>query len=171
MQSLWVKSTIPLSMNTDQPQPSIALVNETFPSDCISYKFLVDSTQKQYHVSGAPVSEPQPIARRFLNSASSDVSLELKPPTKAVMAREPQTPSSTSSPDRMGPVTTLPDTRPAQEDVVRETTAPSRQNVLRQPDDALADVIAEARRLQHMVGSRQSCLPTLYLRFPAARPG
>ena len=125
------------------------MVDETYPADCISYKLLVDPTQKQYLVKGYP--EPNTAQNKMTghenNSGTSDVSLQLKPAQKSVMTREPQTPSTATSSLPNAASTSENDhatssARAATETVVEITPADS---------SILDSAINEAKKLQHMV--------------------
>ena len=75
----------------------LMLANETYPSECMAYRTLLDPKQPQFQIRGAPsLAAPQAKDQTAHDmrplSADSDTSLKLKPAGKAVMAREPDTP-------------------------------------------------------------------------------
>ena len=69
------------------------LVNETYPSDCIIYRALINPDQPQYHVDGYKAAQ---VSSEPATVSSSDKSLVLKP-DKGVLGRGPQTPSRAES--------------------------------------------------------------------------
>ena len=80
-------------------------MDESYPSDCIAYRYLIKSSNKRHLVKG--YTPPKEIISTHLNtghlpedvvpvpSQTSDKSLQLKPAGKAVQARQPFTPSRT----------------------------------------------------------------------------
>lgn len=85
---------------------SVVVVNEDYPSECITYRMMINPRQPQYLVNGYSL-PPLPIATGNQAPSStapptttgtsqvSDESLQLKPAGRSVMARPPQTPSRT----------------------------------------------------------------------------
>lgn len=73
----------------------VVVVNESWPSECIAYRALLDYKRPQFRVTGAPiVTKEPPIAPAPVHSEDSDTSLKLKPPGKDVVTRQPETQSS-----------------------------------------------------------------------------
>ncbi|KAL1306896.1 hypothetical protein AAFC00_005540 [Neodothiora populina] len=84
--------------------PNVVVVNEDYPSDCITYRVMVHPKQIQYLVNGytPPVTKPTETAETSAqavpvtgSSQVSDESLQPKPPGSKVRAKQPQTPSRT----------------------------------------------------------------------------
>jgi DNA polymerase IV len=78
----------------------VIVVNETWPSECIAYRALLDYNRPQFRVSGAPASkaaEQVPVIEVPISSACSETSLKLKPPGKDVVTRQPETQSADES--------------------------------------------------------------------------
>lgn len=79
-------------------QEHVFVVDEGYPADCIKFRLLLDPSQKQYGVKGysRPSSKTTAEIEKPLEpSQTSDTSLKLKPPGKAVMARQAQTQTTT----------------------------------------------------------------------------
>lgn len=83
-------------LKKDNLPTEIVVVNESWPSECIAYRTLLDVSRPQFKVLGAPIAAqhavippPQPPA----SSADSDKSLKLKPAGRDVMSRQPETQS------------------------------------------------------------------------------
>lgn len=72
----------------------IVVVNESWPSECIAYRALLDFTKPQFKVIGAPVAAAPPPTAVPASSADSDTSLKLKPAGKDVITRQPETQTS-----------------------------------------------------------------------------
>lgn len=80
-------------------------VNESWPSECIAYRALLDHSRPQFRVSGAPApveTTKMPVTDvPAVASEGSGTSLKLKPPGKDVTARQPETqPSDDNRADR-----------------------------------------------------------------------
>ena len=73
-------------LKRDKLPPSVVVVSENYPADCISYRALLDPKQLQFRVKGYEI----PLGARPV-SAGSDTSLQLKPAGKDVAARQPET--------------------------------------------------------------------------------
>ena len=56
------------------------LVNEVYPSDCLTYRFLVNPNQRYYHVEGQEVARAAP--NSSTSPASSETSLQVKSDTR-----------------------------------------------------------------------------------------
>jgi DNA polymerase IV len=81
-------------LKKDSLPAGVMCVNESWPSECIAYRALLDYSRPQFRVSGAPppmVPGKLPAAEVPASSANSEVSLELKPPGKDVTTRQPET--------------------------------------------------------------------------------
>lgn len=137
------------SLKLDQLPPSVALVDEIFPADCISYRVVLDPSQRQYHIKGyIPTENNQAQTTIFgPSSAQSDTSLQLKPAGKAVTVREPQTPSAAESSSINEPsigTSHIPSSPVEQQ-------APQDNQIQAVENSELENAISEAKRLQHMV--------------------
>lgn len=137
------------SLKLDKLPSNVALVDEVFPADCISYRVVLDPSQRQYHIKGyVPAQDDQGAKIIFPpSSASSDTSLQLKPAGKAVTVREPQTPSAAESSSIGEPsigTSHIPSSPVEQQ-------APQDQQIQASKHSELDDAISEAKRLQHMV--------------------
>jgi DNA polymerase IV len=88
-------------LKKDALPAGVIVVNETWPSECIAYRALLDYSRPQFRVSGAPAStattEKVPVVEVPISSAGSETSLKLKPPGKDVLARQPETQSTDES--------------------------------------------------------------------------
>jgi DNA polymerase IV len=88
-------------LKKDALPTGVIVVNETWPSECIAYRALLDYSRPQFRVSGAPAStattEQVPVAEVPISSAASETSLKLKPPGKGVLTRQPETQSTDES--------------------------------------------------------------------------
>ncbi|GAB7325489.1 hypothetical protein MBLNU13_g09499t1 [Cladosporium sp. NU13] len=121
----------------------VMCVNESWPSECIAYRALLDHSRLQFRVLGAP----SPLALKKLpavdaptSSANSETSLKLKPPGKDVTTRQPETqPSDETAEVRNDarPIATTVGTHAANADILK-------------PDitDELDFAIIQARDLQ-----------------------
>jgi DNA polymerase IV len=81
-------------LKKDNLPAGVTCVNESWPSECIAYRALLDYNRPQFRVSGAPppmAPEKLPAAEVPISSANSETSLKLKPPGKDVMTRQPET--------------------------------------------------------------------------------
>lgn len=87
-------------LKKDALPTGVICVNETWPSECIAYRALLDYNRPQFKVSGAPdltVTENLPAVEVPVSSADSETSLKLKPPGKDVATRQPETQSTDKS--------------------------------------------------------------------------
>lgn len=81
-------------LKKDDLPTGIVVVNESWPSECIAYRTLLDATRPQFKVLGAPIAAQSLLpAQPPASSADSDKSLKLKPAGRDVMTREPETQS------------------------------------------------------------------------------
>lgn len=72
----------------------VVCVNESWPSECIAYRALLDYNRPQFRVSGTPASvapHKSAAVEAPTSSADSEISLKLKPPGKDVTTRQPET--------------------------------------------------------------------------------
>lgn len=126
-------------------QVGVICVNESWPSECIAYRALLDYNRPQFRVLGAPtlVAPDRPSAVEApISSASSETSPKLKPPGKDVTTRQPETQPS----DESGGIpndTTL---------ITAAVTAHDVDAVIPKPDttDELDVAISQAKDLQLM---------------------
>ncbi|KAK4543616.1 hypothetical protein LTR36_005261 [Oleoguttula mirabilis] len=85
-------------LKRDRLPNNVVLVTENYPSECISFRAMLDPKQAHFKVKGYAQPEMQEpkqqieVARPV--SAGSDKSLQLKPAGKAVKARHPETPGT-----------------------------------------------------------------------------
>lgn len=123
----------------------VMCVNESWPSECIAYRALLDYSRPQFKVSGAPAPvahEKPPAVDAATSSANSDISLKLKPPGKDVTIRQPETQSSGENGevrDETTPIVAGVDTHTADADIFEPDTT-----------DELNVAISQARDLQLM---------------------
>lgn len=77
-----------------------AVVSETYPSDCLTFRTVLEPRQSRFHVKGYVAPEkPTPSAEAPpAFSAGSEKSLQLKPAGKSVKARQSETPKTTDEP-------------------------------------------------------------------------
>jgi DNA polymerase IV len=85
-------------LKKDSLPDTVIVVNESWPSECIAYRALLDFSRPQFKVSGALLAAPKqaPTEQAPVSSAGSETSLKLKPPSKDVRTRQRET----QSPDR-----------------------------------------------------------------------
>lgn len=131
-------------LKKDRLPDAVVVVNESWPSECIAYRVLLDFSRPQFKVSGAALAAPKqlPTEQAPVSSAGSETSLKLKPPTKDVKTRQRET----QSPDQgeAVPVHTALDTATVSTDMPNiETSAPAEI-------DELEAAISQARDLQHV---------------------
>lgn len=84
-------------LKKDSLPAGVMCVNESWPSECIAYRALLEYSRPQFRVSGAPAPvapEKPPAVDAPTSSANSETSLKLKPPGKDVTTRQPETQSS-----------------------------------------------------------------------------
>jgi DNA polymerase IV len=132
-------------LKKDSLPAGVMCVNESWPSECIAYRALMDYSRPQFRVLGAPppmAPEKLPAVDAPTSSANSETSLKLKPPGKDVTTRQPETqPSGESGGFRndTAPTVTTVDTHAADADISK-------------PDmtDELDVAISQARDLQLM---------------------
>jgi len=123
---------------------SIIVVNESWPSECIAYRALLDFSRPQFKVSGVVLATPKlPLTEQApVSSAGSEISLKLKPPNKDIRTRQRET----QSPDENDPVpghTTL-------DTAAVVTDAPDVETSKFAETDELSAAISQARDLQHV---------------------
>jgi DNA polymerase IV len=131
-------------LKKDRLPDAVIVVNESWPSECIAYRALLDFSRPQFKVSGAVLAVPKlPLTEQVpVSSAGSETSLKLKPPSKEIKPRQRET----QSPDKGEAVlehTTL-DTAATNAGVPGvETPKPAEM-------DELDAAISQARDLQHV---------------------
>lgn len=128
-------------LNRDSLPVGIICVNESWPSECIAYRALLDYNRPQFRVLGTPTPAvpEKPAVQAPASSTNSETSLKLKPPGKDVTTRQPETQSSGESADvhnETAPLVVATDTYAA--DAGPDTT------------DELNVAISQARDLQMM---------------------
>lgn len=123
-------------------QAHIALVSEDYPSECIRFRSILDTTHSRFRVRAAKTTvdqEDEPAS----GGQYSDVSLQLKPPNKRVGA--------SPTPSHSGGNSSVPVIRPSAEpagcevDTERNELPPSRQR------DVLDDMVDEVKAVKHLV--------------------
>jgi len=83
-------------LKKDSMPENVIVVNESWPSECIAYRALLDFSRPQFKVSGAALAAPKHTLTEQapVSSADSETSLKLKPPSKDLQARQRETQSS-----------------------------------------------------------------------------
>jgi len=83
-------------LKKDTLPAGVTCVNESWPSECIAYRALLDYNRPQFRVLGAPApaAPEKPAVEAPTSSAGSETSLKLKPPGKDVTTRQLETQSS-----------------------------------------------------------------------------
>lgn len=138
---------------------NVVLVTEKYPSECISFRAMLDPRQPQFNVKG--YTHPEKLKPKLglqveavrPMSAGSDRSLQLKPAGKSVMARPPESPRTTdeaatsqligeSSAGRVQPLT-----EKVAAPVPDEHLQPLQQT---ESTDEFEAAIREARKLQYL---------------------
>lgn len=142
-------------LKKDSLKTDVVVVNESWPSECIAYRTLLDVTRPQFKVLGAPIAaQSLPPAQPPASSADSDKSLKLKPAGRDVMVRQPET----QSPDEPL-IQTIRTTKRTLSGLGKPTTEPTENAPSTNELDA---AISQARDLQMVplddeeVGSRPS---------------
>lgn len=132
-------------LKKDSLPAGVMCVNESWPSECIAYRALLDSSRPQFRVLRAPppmAPEKSPAVDAPASSANSETSLKLKPPGKDVTTRQPETQPSGES-DRVrndtAPIVGAVDTNAADADISKPEMT-----------DELDAAISQARDLQLM---------------------
>ncbi|KAL9127860.1 MAG: hypothetical protein Q9217_003351 [Psora testacea] len=131
-------------LKIDSLPPKIVLVNESYPSGCISFRFLVNPNQPHYQVNG--YQEALKSRRSSAAAVSSVTSLQLKPEKKVQQHEETPLRTEDSSPEVAS------HSRPASSISSRahhiaETPVPS----IEYAADALSEAIDEARNTKDLV--------------------
>jgi DNA polymerase IV len=131
-------------LKKDRLPDTVVVVNESWPSECIAYRALLDFSRPQFKVSGAVLATPkQPLAEQApVSSADSETSLKLKPPTKDVRSRRRET----QSPDKGE--TEL--EHPTLDQAAVNTDVPNIEAPKSAEMDELEAAISQARDLQHV---------------------
>ncbi|KAH9809512.1 DNA polymerase X family [Teratosphaeria destructans] len=75
--------------------PGVMLVAEAYPSECISFRAVLDPKQRHFAVKGSPPEISPVVDEPRQPSDRSDRSLELKPAGRSVMARPTESPKTT----------------------------------------------------------------------------
>lgn len=136
-------------------QETIALVNESYPSECIRFRSVLSPSQARFSVEGIPkvgheealvpapalAQDPDPASTTLPVSAAS---LPLKPSRR----EQEQTPEPAQSLTQE----VINDSRPASE-VVARSSVPEASCEGSRLRDPLDDIIAEAKATSHLVGT------------------
>jgi DNA polymerase IV len=131
-------------LKKDRLPDTIVVVNESWPSECIAYRALLDFSRLQFKVSGAVLATPKPplTEQALVSSADSETSLKLKPPTKDIRSRRRET----QSPDKGE---TEPE-HPTLDHAAVNTDVPNIEAPKSAEMDELEAAISQARDLQHV---------------------
>jgi len=132
-------------LRKDSMPENVVIVNESWPSECIAYRALLDFSRPQFKVSGAALAAPKPLLTEQapVSSANSDTSLKLKPPGKDVKTRQRET----QSPDED---TTVPGNAILDKDLVDDDDVPTAKTSNPDDTDELSAAISQARYLEHV---------------------
>lgn len=86
-------------LKQDSLPTGVICINESWPSECIAYRALLDYNRPQFRVLGAPApaAPEKPAVEAPTSSANSEISLKLRPPGKDVTTRQPETQPSGES--------------------------------------------------------------------------
>lgn len=123
---------------------AVVTVNESWPSECIAYRALLDHTRPQFKVSGAASAAPKQAltVQPPVSSAGSETSLKLKPPGMDVNTRQQETQSSEEDRAALGHAKI--DTAAVETDIPNIETSKSAEL------EELNAAISQARDLQHI---------------------
>lgn len=88
-------STVLKCLKMDALPQRVAVVNDAWPPDCMTFRMVMDVKQQRFQVKGytAPTTEKPTDAQPPV--VEKDRSLELKPAPRSVMARSPESPRTT----------------------------------------------------------------------------
>lgn len=105
-------------LKKDTLPAGVTCINESWPSECIAYRALLDYNRPQFRVLGAPApaAPEKPAVEAPTSSANSETSLKLKPPGKDVTTRQLETQSSGENrevQDKATPLVAVTDTHAA----------------------------------------------------------
>jgi DNA polymerase IV len=130
-------------LKKDRLPNAVVVVNESWPSECIAYRALLDFSRPQFKVTGAVLAAPKPplTEQTPVSSANSDTSLKLKPPTKDARPRQRET----QSPDECETELEYPLDQAAVNTDDLNIEAPEFAEM-----DELEAAISQARDLQHV---------------------
>ncbi len=130
-------------------KPNVTIVNESYPSECIIFRFVVHADQAHYQVEG--YKEAMAVKGSVPSTTpSSVVSLPLKP-AKGEFVKPQQTPSRTEDSIETQPVVEPRGTAPGGLSTDEEDTA-VRILPREGPKDVLDEAIAETKAVEHLVG-------------------
>lgn len=125
----------------------MALVNESFPSECIRFRSILSPSHVRFRVEGTPTSghndAPAPVPAPAL--ANVPVSVESLP-LKASRKEQEQTPETSQPPTEEA----IPGS-PAASEVVVTSSVPEDSPEETRQRDALDELIAEAKATSHLV--------------------
>ena len=140
-------------LKIDSLPPEIVVVNESYPSSCISFRFLLNPNQPNYRVKGYPTAlSAQPSSS---TAASSNNSLQVKPERNVKGLQ--QTPSRTDSSGQK--LAHLPnDGSAVSSGSSRGVEPPSAP--LGYARDALTEAVDEARNIKDLVSLSHMCVPS-----------
>lgn len=127
---------------------AVAIVNENYPADCITYRSLIDHKQPQYQVQGhAAVQEKALVEESPAPGAPSPQPPQLKPAKKDVIAVQPTTPSrseeSSNDNDQQSVENVVPE--------VEEGQAPESKRPSGLYDDVLEEIISGTKHTEYLV--------------------
>lgn len=94
-------------LKRDSMPENVIVVNESWPSECIAYRALLDFSRPQFKVSGAALAAPKllPTDQAPVSSADFETSLKSKPPGKDVKTRRHETQSPDADREVLGNAT------------------------------------------------------------------
>lgn len=123
-------------------QAAVALVNETYPSDCIRFRSVLSPLQARFRVDGTPTATANEEPTTEAEPSVPD-SLPLKP-SRREQRKSPETSqSSTGNSAPAGPPPEVVIEKRIQEAAAAETRVP----------DTLDDIIREAKAASHLVST------------------
>ncbi|KAF2233574.1 Nucleotidyltransferase [Viridothelium virens] len=135
----------------DAMPAEVIVVDELYPADCITYRFLVDPKQFPYRVQGQPDEKPEKPCSST-DFPSTDSSLQLKPPRKDTLRQEPRSPSRTEDSNNEPRAEYQEQTQDYQldaEEFVAELDKPRPSSTVDRRD-SFDEVIREAKSLEHL---------------------
>ncbi|KAL4809610.1 hypothetical protein BDV18DRAFT_157359 [Aspergillus unguis] len=129
-------------LNLESVPPKIALVDESYPAECIKFRCILNVTQVRFRIKSAPLSEPRDIPKPPVEETTKAIedSLPLKPEGK----QQPQTQRSSElsdGQDRLAPQINF--SEGDTEEIVCDSF-PEHDR------DALDDMIKEAKAVEHL---------------------
>lgn len=128
------------------PQKNIALVNENYPPECITYRSLLDPSYPRFQVVGTPVPATKEEPAPAVEQKRAD-SLPLKRPRR----EKEMSPERLQSPSKEHVSTRPPIPEPVDETVDSEPPQDAEIETEPRERDALDDIINESKATSHLV--------------------